>query len=380
MRTDESVVVGIEVAGGGATVALVDCHGNVHHRLPAKTLWGRPAAATLEPYIRAIDNILTLASAQELHVVGLAVSIPGSLDSSNRRPLLVPTLPALNSFPLCDLLEARYGIPTQLHVDVEASALGEYHFGAGKGYQRLLFLTVNAVVGAAFLIHGKPDRSTQQHLGHVCHIAVSTNGPRCSCGKYGCINTLVSIDAMQKIVQRALRRGEETSLAQRLSNREYFSTRLLTEEALRGDSVALQVYNEVSRWLGAAITRYINLFEPDILILAGSIFDASDMLLDHVRNSLLPNFSTEESNTVEIVSSLLGSNAAFIGMAVPFLTNNLTPTVRPSLPLADVIPVELDDQPSQPKHTFDDIYPIHSDVMNQPNRQRKAKPYQRRAG
>jgi glucokinase len=380
MRTDESVVVGVEVAVGGATVALIDHLGKVNYRLPAKTLWGRPVAATLEPYLRAIDTILAHASAQGLHVCGLAVSIPGSLDSSMRRPLLVPTLPALNGFPLCDLLEARYGIPTQLHIDVEAAALGEYHFGPGKGCHRLLFLTINAIVGAAFLIHGKPERPAQQYLGHVCHIAVSTNGPRCSCGKHGCINTLVSTDAMQRIVQRALRRGEETSLAQRLSNHEYFSPRLLTEEALRGDSIALQVYSEIGRWLGVATARYISFFEPDILILAGSIFDESDLLLTQVRNAFTANSSSQESKTVEIVSAHLGSDAALIGMAVPLISSDLTPTIRPPLPLADVIHVEPDDQSSQTEHVLDDIYPIHSDVISQQTRRHKAKSYQRRAG
>src|SRR5271167_230448 len=229
MRTDESAVVGVAVSG--ATVALVDRHGKIHHRLHAKTLWGRPAAATLEPYLRAVERMLDYASAGGFQVCGLGVSVPGSLDSSLRRPLLVPTLPALNGFPLCALLEARYGLPTRLHVDVDAAVLGEYRFGAGKGFRRLLFLTVNAVVGASFLVDGKLERSAQQYVGHVCHITVSANGPRCSCGKRGCINTLVSTDAIQKMVQRALRRGEETSLSQRLSNREYFSPRLLAEEA-----------------------------------------------------------------------------------------------------------------------------------------------------
>src|SRR5947209_17644191 len=96
---------------------------------------------------------------------------------------------------------------------------------------------------------------------------VSSNGPGCSCGRHGCINTLVSLEAMQKMVQRALRRGEQTSLTQRLLNREYFSSQLLAEEAERGDSVSLQVYGEVGRWLGVATTRYIDLFEPHRLIL-----------------------------------------------------------------------------------------------------------------
>jgi len=378
MRTDESAVVGVEVAVSGATVALVDLHGRVHHRLHAKTLWGRPVAATLEPYLRAVERMLDYASAGGFQVCGLGVSVPGSLDSSLRRPLLVPTLPALNGFPLCDLLEARYGLPTRLHVDVDAAVLGEYRFGAGKGFRRLLFLTVNAVVGASFLVDGKLEQSAQQYVGHVCHITVSANGPRCSCGKRGCINTLVSTDAMQRMVQRALRRGEETSLSQRLSNREYFSPRLLAEEALRGDNIALQVYNELGRWLAAATARYISIFDPNILILAGSILDASDLLLTQVRTALIAHSSTQVGTTVEVVPTHLAGDAILIGVAVPFLASDVTPPARPSSPLADVVQAEQDDQLQE--HVLEDTYPIQADVMNQQAHRREAKSYQRRAG
>lgn len=380
MRTDESAVVGVEVAVSGTTVALVDRHGKVLHRLYAKTLWGRPAAATLEPYLRTIEMMLAYASAEGFQVCGLGVSVPGSLDSSLRRPLLVPTLPALNGFPLCDLLEARYGLPTQLHVDVDTAILGEYRFGAGKskGFRRLLFLTVNAVVGAALIVDGKLEGSAQQYIGHVCHIAVPTsaNGPRCSCGKRGCINTLVSTDAMQKMVQRALRRGEETTLTQRLSNREYFSPRLLAEEATRGDSVALQVYSEVGRWLGAAIARYITIFEPDILILGGSIFDASELLLTQVRSALIAPASAQGYGMVEVASAHLGSDAGLIGMVVPFLASDVVPGTRLSPPLADVAQEEHGDQQRQTEDVLDDGYPIRVDVASQQTRRRKAKSYQ----
>lgn len=185
---------------------------------------------------------------------------------------------------------------------------------------------------------------------------------------------------MQRIVQRALRRGEETSLAQRLSNREYFSPRLLAEEALRGDSIALQVYSEVGRWLAAAIARYINLFVPDILILAGSILDTNNLLLTHVRNALTTYSSTQEGSIVEIVSAHLGNDATLVGLAIPFLASNLAPTTRPALSFPDVIRTEPGEQLPQSEHALDDVYPIHADVINQPMKQRKAKAYQRRAG
>src|SRR2546429_3975579 len=279
MSRDHSVAVGMEIGSGQTTVALINTHGHTIQYGLSKTLGGRPATATLEPYLRAIDTMLTSAQANGLQVCGIGVSVPGTVDRTTRRPQLIPTLPALNSFPLCELLETRYNFPAHLHTDVEAAVLGEHRFGAGRGYHRLLFLTVNAVVGAALVIDGKLVHPAQQYTGHVCHVPVITSGPRCSCGKRGCINTLISTDAIQKRVQRALRRGDETSLVRRLLDHEYFSSQILAEEALGGDGVALQIYHDIARWLGAALARYIDLFEPNVLILGGSVLHAGDLLL-----------------------------------------------------------------------------------------------------
>jgi len=132
------------------------------------------------------------------------------------------------------------------------------------------------------------------------------------------------MEAVQKMVQRALRRGDETSLTQRLLNREYFSPQLLAEEALRGDTVALQIYSEIGRWLGAAVARYVSLFDPNILILGGDTLYlsgcASDLLLTHVRSALDTHSSSARvCSIVEVVPACLGSDAALVGAAVPLL-------------------------------------------------------------
>src|SRR6266705_3687440 len=319
MSRDHSVAVGVEISGGQTTVALINSHGHISRRCLAKTLRGRPATATLEPYLRAIDTLLTSAQADGLQVCGIGVSVPGIVDRTTRRPQLIPILPTLNSFPLCELLETRYNFPAHLHTDVDAAILGEHRFGAGRGHHCLLFLTVNAVVGAALVIDGKLVHPAQQYTGHVCHVPVTASGPRCSCGKRGCINTLISTDAIQKMVQRALRRGEQTSLTQRLLNREYFTPQLLAEEAERGDSVAMQVYSEVGRWLGLAMTRYIDIFEPHKLILAGDALSTSDLLLDQVRCILMTRTPSNVCTMIDVVPARLGSDASLVGSVVPLL-------------------------------------------------------------
>ncbi len=381
MGAKQSVAVGLEIAGNRGTAALIDRHGRILHRIYAKTLWGRPAAATLEPYLRAIDALLDYAHAEGFRVGGLGACIPGSVDQASRRPALIPTLPSLNGFPLCDLLETRYRLPAQLHVDVDAALLGEHRFGAGKGFRRLLFLTVNAVVGAALVIDGKIERSAQQYVGHVCHVSVATNGPRCSCGERGCINTYVSMDAMQKMVQRALRRGEQTSLTQRLINREFFSPQLLAEEAVRGDSVALQVFSEVGRWLGAAVARYISIFEPNMLILGGGVLGASELLVPQLRSALVSHSSSQMCTMIEVVPARLGNDAALIGSVVSLLSGNLPQGALQSVPVADVAYdlVHKENSDHQPQVEYDtDEIAIPADVVSQRAQSRKSHQSQRR--
>lgn len=313
--TDNNVAVSIEMSGSQATIALVDDTGRVRQRRYAKMLWHRPPTTTLEPCLRAVDDALAYATDNHWHVRGLGCALPGSLDLTSRRPTVIHALPALTNFPLADLLEARYNLPVTLRVDVDAAALGEYHFGIGRGFRRLLLLSANAVVGASLIIDGKIEPAPQEYMGHICHLSISGSGPRCSCGKRGCINTLVTLDALQKAVQRALRRGEQTSLLRRLNNQEHLSLQLLAEEAQAGDAVASQMYTEVSRWLGAASARYIDTFEPNALILGG-FFSTSERLLSAIRNVLGSRSSARVCSMVEITTATLGQDASLLGAAV----------------------------------------------------------------
>lgn len=326
MGTGKSVVVGVSIAGQ-SEAALIDCQGNILRRCPVKMLRGRAIAATLDPYLRAIEEMLAFAATRKWRVRGIAVSLPGSVDEDLHRPLSVPMLPALNGFPLCQLLKTRYSLPARLLVDVDAALLGESRFGAARGRnaRRLLYLTVNAVVGAALSVDGGLALPVQSCLGHVSHLLIASSGPRCSCGKRGCVNSLISLDAIQKMVQRALQRGEVTTLARRLLDHDAASIpQIIAEEARRGDPVSTRIYAEVQRWLNTAITQYITLLEPDAIILGGETINACDLLwghdqpeneLDKSGNGRDKSAPTGVVTRVEIISACLGRDAVLLGAA-----------------------------------------------------------------
>src|SRR5437879_11698794 len=100
MRADRSVAVGLEVGGSKTTVAIMGRQGHVRLLSETKTLRGRPPMATLEPYVRAIEGLLGQARSEGWSVEGIGVSLPGTLDYTRQRPLLIPSILALNGFPL----------------------------------------------------------------------------------------------------------------------------------------------------------------------------------------------------------------------------------------------------------------------------------------
>ncbi|WP_376794311.1 ROK family protein [Thermogemmatispora sp.] len=325
MVREQSAAVGVEIGSSRATIAIISGDGQVRERIEARTLRGRPARATLEPYLRAIDAALQRAEGAGYALRGIGLALPGKLDQTYRRPFLIPLLPSLNHFPLCDLLETRYHLPVQLHCDVDAAALGECAFGAARSRRRTLLLTVQAVVGAALICDGQPEPAARECTGHVCHLPVANTGPRCSCGRRGCISTLVSLEALQRLIQRAARKGETSSLIQRLSNRELFSAQLLAEEATRGDGLALSIYQEVGHWLGIAIAYYLRHFAPEVVVLGNGLLNADPLLLSHLRRSLLSHLGSQPAELAQraadlcIVPAHLGRDAALIGSVVPFL-------------------------------------------------------------
>ncbi len=349
-----SAAISIEPGGRKASIALVDRQGNILQREETKTLWGRPASATLEPYVRAIETMLAFAATEGYHICGLGVSIPGTLDATASRPLIVPTLPSLSGFPLCEFLQTRFGLPVSLHVDVDAALLAEAQFHSGA--KRLLFLNMNAVLGAALLLDGRLQRMDGPYLGHTCHlpVTVGAGGTRCGCGKRGCINTLISLDAIQKMVQRAQRRDEESSLLQRLGRREAFSPQLLAEEAARGDRVALQVYAEIGRWLGAALDKYIALLAPEVCILGGGILTASESVFDQLRAALLTQ-SSQAGEAVEIVPARLGDDAVLIGAALPLFSTELSSRTKAEQPVQQKRRQQQKRRPRIALHHADDL-------------------------
>src|SRR6202035_5387300 len=135
---------------------------------------------------------------------------------------------------------------------------------------------------------------------------------------------------IQKLALRSFQRAEENGSASSLIARGALNAQTLAEEAMRGDAVALRIYEEIGRWLGAAVARYIGLYSPDALILGGSVLSANEVLFASIQSTLTMHVSTVTQAPVKIALAHLGSDAALIGASVALFQQNRAPMQKAS--------------------------------------------------
>ncbi|MCX6623894.1 MAG: ROK family protein [Acidobacteria bacterium] len=285
------MIAAIDIGGTNTKIAPVTRDGIVASRLQqfATPSHGRP-----EDLLSAIaTRVESLAD-----VAGAGICTPGLFSDDREVVVFNPNTPVLENYPLRRELEARLRIPVTLEVDAVAAALGEYRFGAGSASRRLLVISLGTGVGASMLVDGRPLRFTGNGIGDVGHVYVG-GGRRCTSGCLGCLEAMVSIDALM-----AAAPGSPTVAA-------------LIASALAGDVGCREVLQQAGRFIGIGITALASCFEPDLVLLAGGIAEAGD-LLTAAAQSAIAEFASPHF-AVPVRKASLGGRAALAGAAVALL-------------------------------------------------------------
>ncbi len=285
------MIAAIDIGGTSTKIALVSREGiapDTLRRFPTPT-HGRP-----EDLLALIENHLHNLPAIE----GAGLSTPGLLSDDREVVTFNPNTPVLENYPLRRSLEQRLGLPVTLEVDAVAAALGEYHFGAGRAARRLFVLSLGTGVGASLLIEGRPLRFTGHGIGDVGHVYVGGNR-RCTSGCLGCLEATVSAEALLAAAPGAS------------------SVATLIESARAGDPAAQDVLHQAGRAIGIGITSLASCFEPDLVLLAGGIAEAGDLLTAPATEAIAEYAAPHFAPSVR--KAALGSQAALAGAAAALL-------------------------------------------------------------
>jgi glucokinase len=188
-------------------------------------------------------------------------------------------------FPIHERLQAVYGnVPVYLANDANAIALGEFRYGAGRGSRSMLFVTVSTGVGGGIILDGKLWEGAHGMSGEIGHTkAVAEGGQRCTCGRYGCVETISSGPAMVRRARALL--SDQPELTSKLRQYPDFTAYDLDQLAAGGDPVAQQVIREGARYLGTAIGNAVNILDVDCVVIGGGVSRAGEIWWDALRGA-----------------------------------------------------------------------------------------------
>jgi len=244
----------------------------------------------------------------------VGVSFGGPVDATTGTVRLSHHVPGWENTPLRELLLAEFGAPVSVDNDANVAALGDYRFGAGQGYNSLLYITVSTGVGGGWILNGRLWHGAGGMAGEIGHMVVDPSGPLCLCGKRGCVERLSSGPYMALAARERLRsQPEQGQVLRALSGDDLdaITAQMVSQAAAQGDELALAVLDRAAWALGIAIGNVANLINPQRFVLGGGVTAAGDRFWEVVhrvaRETALPEVH------FDIVPAKLGDQAPLWG-------------------------------------------------------------------
>jgi glucokinase len=285
--------IGVDIGGTKILSAVIDEKGNIIKslRVPSEGKEGRDKI--LSHLYGAIEGVISE------DIVGIGIGTAGQVDPDTGT--IVTATPNLKDWagtPLKDIIEKRFGLPTYVDNDGNVAALGEWWAGGGRGARCLLCLTIGTGIGSGIVYEGKVFRGAKGVGAELGHMSIKYDGIRCNCGGIGCIEAYASGPALMRKLQE---KGKSIATP---------------EDVLRyaesGDTIVLEAIEEIGTLLGYAMVSFINIFNPDIILLSGGVSNLGDFLIRPVRK-IVDTYALPGGRDVKITRATLGENAGVVG-------------------------------------------------------------------
>ena len=306
-------VVGIDIGGTKLATVVADSTGDILRKVRKPTFAEKGPEYALQLLFDMVRETLEIAGLVQKSVSAIGVSCGGPLDTKTGIVYSPPNLPGWDALPLKAHLESEFQIPVTIENDANASALAEFRFGGGRGYDSVLYMTMSTGIGGGIIIDGQIYHGANDSAGEVGHQILLPEGPRCGCGKRGCLEALCSGPAIARRAQAAIRnqlankKPSATALLNLANNRiENVKSEHVLAAAQAGDALALQLVEETAYYMGWGIANLVNILNPDIVLLGTIAIAAGDLLLNPIRKRVSEFAMTRPAEAVKIEPAQLG--------------------------------------------------------------------------
>ena len=307
--------IGIDVGGTNVKLALVSPEGKIIYSNSIPTHAEMGYEYTVNNIKEAIRDLLKETDSQPNDIQGIGFGFPGQVDYKSGVVRLAPNIPGWVDVPIAQMIEEEFGIPTRVDNDVRCAALGELNFGAGKGCENLICITVGTGIGSGLIVNGKLVRGASNAAGEIGHIKLQMHdGPICGCGDTGCMEAFASGPAIVAMAEDYIKGGKSTKFRE-LANPD-ITPRIVFEAAKQGDPVAKRIYTIMGEYIGIGLSSVINLLNPEKVIIGGGVAASGEFLMEPIRETVKKRAMKIAGETVQIVPAELGNTAGVIGASL----------------------------------------------------------------
>ncbi len=300
-------VIALDLGGTKLLSGVVDGEGVVEERAVSPTDTSSEDAV-LTQVEEAVESFLV----DEIGAIGLGM--PSTIDQRRGAAVDSVNIP-VTDVAFRDRLRNRFGLPAAIENDANAAALAEHRCGAGRGSRDMVMLTLGTGVGGGLILDGELYRGAIGAAGELGHITLDLNGPPCQgrCPGRGHLEAMASGTAADGFAREAAARNPEGDLGRAAAEGKTVDARLAVELAAKGPGDARDVLDHVGYHLGVGIATFVNIFNPELVVIGGGFARAGDLLFEPARKVVAERALSPARDDVKIVPALLGVEAGLIG-------------------------------------------------------------------
>ncbi|UOE94957.1 ROK family transcriptional regulator [Alkalihalobacillus sp. LMS39] len=321
-------VIGIDVGVHKVKVVLADLNASITNETITKIKQGITEAEFMQLLIENVYTMLDQANVSKEKIVGIGVGMHGMVDHIHGVALYAPNL-QLKNIPIKQTLEAEFSLPVTVENDAKALALGEKWFGYGADIENMVCINVGIGIGSGIILQNKLFHGKDGIAGEIGHTVIDENGPMCTCGNKGCLQTFSAGEAIRTRALEGINKGKATAIVEIVQgNLDKVDGEVVFKAAKAGDAFAKEVLTESGKYLGMSIANLINVLNPELVVLSGGVSRAGDFLLQPIRSIVEKRVLTPSAKDTTICLSKLGQQGTVIGAVTLVLAEMFVPDVN----------------------------------------------------
>jgi len=306
----QAEAIGVDLGGTKMLLGVLDGD--------SKTVWEsreRSAGESEGELVELLVREVSEAQGQRPGIAAVGMGIPATIDHEKGLAVAAVNLP-IENLPIRDLVVERTGLPAFVDNDANVAALAEHLFGAARGAENAVMLTIGTGIGGGLILGGEIYRGSTGAGAELGHVAIQLDGPACqgNCPGHGCVETLASGTALGREGRAAAESNPDSGLGKLLAEGSEIDGKAVTVAAQEGDETAVGVFDLVGSRLGVALASFANIFEPEVIVIGGGVIAAGELLLAPARRELEAR-ALRPMNRTPVVPAELGEDAGMIGAA-----------------------------------------------------------------